>query len=114
MSEMFRRFALAVAGICAAALMVAIVLVIGKTCENYANAEETGVVTYEEEYYPGQPLDAVRVNAPTFSGGKYAYKVCDRTSGACWWLVKDPDGKWQVYLVCEGYSYVAQQTEATK
>ena len=74
--------------------------------------EESKPETYDEQYLPGQPLDAVKVTAPTFADGEYAYKVADRTSGACWWLVKDPDGTWQVLPVCEGRSYVAQQTGA--
>lgn len=69
-----------------------------------------GAQTYEEAYVPGQPLDAVRLSAPTFAEGEWCYKVADRTSGACWWLVK-VDGEWQVLTVCEGHSYVQQQQE---
>ena len=63
---------------------------------------------YEEEYLPGQPLDAVRLTAPSFSDSEYCYKVADRTSGACWWAVKI-DGEWHVLPICEGHSYVEQQ-----
>lgn len=63
---------------------------------------------YEEEYLPGQPLDAVRLTAPSFSDADYCYKVADRTSGACWWAVKI-EGKWCVLPICEGHSYVEQQ-----
>ena len=61
---------------------------------NYEQAKK--VRTYEEEYLPGQSLDAVRVNAPTFSDCKYAYKSCDRTSGASGWYVRI-EGQW-VYM----------------
>lgn len=63
---------------------------------------------YQEEYLPGQPLDAVRLSAPSFAEGEYCFKVCDRTSGACWWMVK-MYGEWHVLTVCEGRSYVEQQ-----
>lgn len=63
---------------------------------------------YEEEYLPGQPLDAVRLTAPSFSDAEYCYKMADRTSGACWWAVKI-EGEWHVLPVCEGHSYVEQQ-----
>jgi len=73
--------------------------------------EDAKPETYEEEYLPGQPLDAVKVTAPSFADDDcgYSYKVADRTSGACWWLVK-VEGGWRVLPVCEGRSYVAQQT----
>ena len=69
-----------------------------------------GVTTYQEQYLPGRPLDAVKMSAPTFSDKSYCYKVADRTSGACWWLLH-VDGQWVELPVCEGASYVRQQQE---
>lgn len=39
---------------------------------------------------PGRPLDAVRYEAPTMSGGKWCYLMYDRTHGCMWWLVQMP------------------------
>ena len=94
MREKVEYVASVVAVVLIAVLVWALSCVIAQTLDNHAQAEE--IKTYEEEYLPGQSLDAVKVNAPTFSTGQYAYKVCDRTSGASGWLVR-MDGEW-VYM----------------
>ena len=66
---------------------------------------------YQEQYVPGQPLDAVRLKAPSWSDQEWMYRVGDRTSGACWYRVH-VDGRWEVYLICEGRSYVDQQLKS--
>lgn len=71
-------------------------------------AQSRKATTYKEQYLPGQPLDAVKLSSPSFAQGDYCYKVADRTSGACWWLVRMDDG-WHVLPICEGRSYVDQQ-----
>lgn len=86
--------AYALALVLALALIASFVVSVGMTLSNYEQAKK--VRTYEEEYLPGQSLDAVRVNAPTFSDCKYAYKSCDRTSGASGWYVRI-EGQW-VYM----------------
>lgn len=88
------RVAYALALVLAFALTVSFVISVGTTLGNYEQAKK--IRTYEEEYLPGQSLDAVRVNAPSFSSGRYAYKVADRTSGATGWLVL-MNGEW-VYI----------------
>ena len=48
---------------------------------------------------PGQPLDAIRYNAPEWSKGESAWLVRDRQTGDEWWLVKmgsSGDGEWAV------------------
>ena len=82
-----------------AALVWALSCVIAQTLDNHAGAEE--IKTYEEEYLPGQSLDAVRVNAPSFSDCEYAYKSCDRTSGASGWYVRI-EGDWTYMPVTLG------------
>lgn len=94
MREKFEHVASVVAVALIALLVWALSCVIAQVLDNHARAEE--IKTYEEEYLPGQSLDAVKVNAPTFSTGQYAYKVCDRTSGASGWLVR-MDEEW-VYI----------------
>ena len=89
-----RGVAFALALVLALALIASFVVSVGMTLSNYEQAKK--VRTYEEEYLPGQSLDAVRVNAPTFSDCKYAYKSCDRTSGASGWYVRI-EGQW-VYM----------------
>lgn len=37
---------------------------------------------------PGTPLDAVRVNAPSFADGKVCYKVMDRGTEKVWYMVQ--------------------------
>lgn len=65
--------------------------------------------TGQEEYMPGQPLDAIKMSAPTFADQNYpTYKVVDRTSGACWWLVRI-GGDWVALPVCMSKSYEQQQ-----
>lgn len=66
--------------------------------------------TKREQIVPGQPLDAVRMGAPSFAEGDHCYRLADRTSGACWWVVK-VEGEWRVLPICEGRSYVDQQLE---
>ena len=70
----------------------------------------TATSTYKETYIPGQPLDAVKLSAPSWSDWEYMWRIADRTSGACWYRIH-VDGKWEVYLICEGHSYVQQQQE---
>lgn len=43
----------------------------------------------------GCPIDAIAYDAPPFAEGSLAYKVCDRSSGESWWLVR-VDGEWLV------------------
>lgn len=91
---------LLVAGVTAMALLLALLA----WRDGGVKVAEAGEA-YEEQYLPGQPLDAVRVTAPTFAGGA-CYKVVDRTSGATWWLVQMADGdqtlRWQVLTVGVG------------
>lgn len=68
---------------------------------SYAEAAE------QEEYLPGQPLDALRMEAPAFADGDRCYKVADRTTGACWYLVQmhgksEGDVQWVVLPVADG------------
>ena len=71
--------------------------------------EESKPETYEESYSPGQPLDRVRMTAPKWSTADDMYMMVHRGSGACWIYI-ELDGKWQVLPICEGRSYMAQQT----
>ena len=97
------------AAIVAAAAALAILCAYGCDAAGRANK----AATYQETYVPGQPLDAVRLSAPSWSDWEYMWRVGDRTSGACWYRVH-VDGKWEVYLICEGYSYVRQQQEEAR
>lgn len=49
---------------------------------------------------PGTPLDAVRVNAPSFADGDVCYKVMNRGTGKVWFMVQMRDGsgnlEWEV------------------
>lgn len=72
-----------------------------------ANARSKAT-THQEQYMPGQPLDAIKLSAPSWSDMNYMYRIGDRTSGACWYRVH-VDGRWEIYLICEGRSYVDQQ-----
>lgn len=91
--------------LCSIAFLVFIIALVVVDSNKPKNSE-----TYEEDYLPGQPLDAVKMSSPSFSGSDYCYKVCDRTSGACWWLLK-MDNEWHVLQICNGSSYVKQQQE---
>lgn len=73
-----------------------------------ATAETESAEPYEETYVPGQPLDMVRMTAPSWSSCDYMFRIVDRTSGACWLRIQ-MDGAWETWPVCEGRSYVAQQ-----
>lgn len=75
------------------------------------DAKTAKATTYKEQYMPGQPLDAIRMSAPSWSDMEWMYRVGDRTSGACWYRVH-VDGRWEVYLICEGRSYVDQQLKS--
>ena len=92
------QYAISVIAVTLSAVLIwAISTVVASTLDNATqSAQASEIRTYEEEYLPGQSLDAVRVNAPSFSSGKYAYKVADRTSGATGWLVL-MNGEW-VYI----------------
>lgn len=74
--------------------------------------ESLTIVAEEDSGTPitaGCALDAIKFNAPSFSVGKYSYRVVDRTSGASWWLVRMADGdhvRWKVLPVSNGKSYV--------
>ena len=102
--------AVAAGGLVAGALVAALVYGIGSTAaatmDNYSRAAGTGA--YEEAYVPGQPLDMVRMSAPSWSSCDHMYRIVDRTSGACWVRIR-MDGAWETWLVCEGQSYIAQQ-----
>ena len=76
----------------------------------YGGTTGNKATTYKEQYIPGQPLDAVKLSAPSWSDWEYMWRIADRTSGACWYRIH-VDGKWEVYLICEGHSYVRQQQE---
>lgn len=92
--DRFGRFLAAVGGVLAL-VAVAIVMVAG-------NAEAAA----DEQYMPGQPLDAVRMDPPAFATGNYCYRVTDRTNGASWYLIQMPDGdghwRWQVLTIGVG------------
>lgn len=62
------------------AVAIALLLVLGV---EVARASETRRAV-------GQPLDAIRHDAPTFACGECAYLVRDRTRGCEWWLVEMP------------------------
>ena len=55
------------------------------TGDNVATGDVANVATS-----PGRPLDAVRYEAPTMSGGKWCYLMYDRAHGCMWWLVQMP------------------------
>ncbi len=49
------------------------------------------------EYAPGQPLDAIRYEPPTWTRDcGEQYRVTDRTSGKSWWLLRMYGGQWVV------------------
>lgn len=50
----------------------------------------------------GQPLDAVRYNAPAWAQGPYCYWVVNRTTGASWWLVRMDDDAWHALTIGVG------------
>ena len=76
--------------------------------------EALTIVAEEDNGTPitsGCSLDAIKFNAPAFSVGQYSYRVVDRTSGACWWLIRMADGdhvRWKVLPVNDGKSYVKE------
>lgn len=93
------------------ALILAMVLVyaIGVTTAQAIRNYEEDETTYEESYYPGQPLDMVRMSAPTWSSARDMYMIVHRSSGACWIRIQI-DGRWEVWQICQGQNYVEQQT----
>lgn len=112
MSEKKLRWLLRI-GIVAAIVGIAcsVTVIVARTQQSSASASEVSdvmaeVETYTEDYMPGQPLDAVKLSAPSFASGMYCYRVTDRTTGACWYLVQMPDGdghwRWQVLTVGVG------------
>lgn len=103
-SPRFRK----VAGALGLALVGVLVALCAYGCD--VATRTVGAQTYEEAYVPGQPLDAVRLSAPSWSDWEYMWRIADRTSGACWYRVH-VDGHWEVYMICEGHSYVRQQQE---
>lgn len=69
--------------------------------------------TYMERYMPGQPLDAVKMSAPSFSDKDYCYKIGDRTSGACGFCVSI-EGQWVYMQVSPGESWVTGPQDEVK
>ena len=91
MNESKKDKALAALAIVVVALAVAIGLVSLARADNVA----TGDIVATEDVAdvatsPGRPLDAVRYEAPTMSGGKWCYLMYDRAHGCMWWLVQMP------------------------
>lgn len=97
------------------AIIVALFVVLVMGCIGVGvrqrDAKAARATTYKEQYLPGQPLDAIKMSAPSWSDMEYMYRIGDRTSGACWYRVH-VDGRWEVYLICEGRSYVDQQLKS--
>lgn len=60
-----------------------------------------------ETYAPGQPLDRVRMKAPSWSSADYMYMMVYRTNGARWLRIQ-MDGKWETWEICDGQGYVEQ------
>lgn len=81
--------------LCTAVAIIAVVLAVIIGCGAFARADNdaTNVATGDVANVatsPGRPLDAVRYEAPTMSGGKWCYLMYDRTHGCMWWLMQMP------------------------
>ncbi len=85
MSESWKENALAALTIAVVGLVVIVGLWPLARADNVATGNVANVATS-----PGRPLDAVRYEAPTMSGGKWCYLMYDRAHGCMWWLVQMP------------------------
>lgn len=91
MSESWKENALAALTIAVVGLVVIVGLWPLARADNVATGDivATGNVA-NVATSPGRPLDAVRYEAPTMSGGKWCYLMYDRAHGCMWWLVQMP------------------------
>ena len=95
------RFVLALLALIASILLVACVV------EGVMWREAEDVLGNIEVNSPGQPLDRVRMKAPSWSSADYMYMMVYRTNGARWLRIQ-MDGKWETWEICDGQGYVEQ------
>lgn len=87
--------------------LIAVVLLVACVVEGVMWREAEDVLGNIEVNSPGQPLDRVRMKAPSWSSADYMYMMVYRTNGARWLRIQ-LDGKWETLEICDGQGYVEQ------